>query len=80
MYINQCAGKRTFATPKPPNPTITPKPSFFQKTLVQNFQNVKKPGVITVNIYIPSSHKSAKIAIFRCQKTVFLKNRNLILT
>ena len=27
---NQCAGKRTFATPKPnPNP---PKPSFFKKT------------------------------------------------
>ena len=63
MY--QCAGKRTFATPKP-NPNH-PKPSFFQKKLVQKSQKLKKPGVLTVNT-IPSSHKSAKIAIFSCQK------------
>ena len=33
-------------------------------------QKLKKPGVLilTVNI-IPSSHKSAKIAIFSCQKS-----------
>ena len=61
----QCAGKRTFATPKPnPNP---PKPSFLKK-LVQKSQKLKKQGVLTVNI-IPISHKSAKIAIFSCQKS-----------
>ena len=71
MYMYQCAGKRTFATPKPnPNP---PKPSFFPKTLVQKsprskVPKLKKPGVLTVNI-IPISHKSAKIAIFSCQKS-----------
>ena len=65
-WIYQCAGKRTFATPKPnPNP---PKPSFFQKKIVQKSQKLKKPGVLTVNT-IPSSHKSAKIAIFSCQKS-----------
>ena len=63
--IYQCAGKRTFATPKPnPNP---PKPSFFNKKLVRKSQKLKKQGVLTVNI-IPISQKSAKIAIFSCQK------------
>ena len=62
----QCAGKRTFATPKPnPNP---PKPSFFQKPSFKSPKNSKTPGVLTVNI-IPISHKSAKIAIFSCQKS-----------
>ena len=66
IYIYQCAGKRTFATPKPnPNP---PKPSFLKKKLVQKSQKLKKQGVLTVNI-IPISHKSAKIAIFSCQKS-----------
>ena len=32
-----------------------------------NPQKLKITGVLTVNI-IPSSHKSAKIAIFSCQK------------
>ena len=67
VCVYQCAGKRTFATPKPnPNP---PKPSFFQQQkLVQKSQKLQKPGVLTVNT-IPSSHKSAKIAIFSCQKS-----------
>ena len=64
--LYQCAGKRTFATPKPnPNP---PKPSFFKKKLVRKSQKLKKQGVLTVNI-IPISQKSAKIAIFSCQKS-----------
>ena len=63
---DQCAGKRTFATPKPnPNP---PKPSFLIKKTRSKVQKFKKPGVLTVNT-IPSSHKSAKIAIFSCQKS-----------
>ena len=45
-----------------PNP---PKPRFFQKNIVEKSPKLKKPDV---NI-IPSSHKSAKIAIFSCQKS-----------
>ena len=64
--VYQCAGKRTFATPKPNhNPQ---KLSFFQKKLVQKSQKLKKQGVLTVNT-IPISHKLAKIAIFSCQKS-----------
>ena len=63
--IYQCAGKRTFATPKPnPNP---PKPSFLKNNSFKSPKNSKKQGVLTVNI-IPISHKSAKIAMFSCQK------------
>ena len=65
MYYYQCAGKRTFATPKPN--LNHPKPSFFQKKAFKSPKNSKKQGVLTVNI-IPISHKSAKIAIFSCQK------------
>ena len=61
----QCAGKRTFATPKP---NLNPQKPSFLKKLVQKSQKLKKQGVLTVNI-IPSSHKSAKIAIFSCQKS-----------
>ena len=60
--VYQCAGKRTFATPKP-NP-IPQNQASFQKPSFK----VPKPGVLTVNT-IPSSHKSAKIAIFSCQKS-----------
>ena len=48
--------------PKPP------KTKLLKKKLVQKSQKLKKQGVLTVNI-IPISHKSAKIAIFSCQKS-----------
>ena len=56
------------APSRPPNPTLTPKTKLLKKKLVQKSQKLKKQGVLTVNI-IPSSHKSAKIAIFSCQKS-----------
>ena len=47
-YIYQCAGKHTFATPKPnPNP---PKTKLIPKKTVQKSQKLKKQGVLTVNI------------------------------
>ena len=55
------------APSRPPNPTLTPKTKLLKKKLVQKSQKLKKQGVLTVNI-IPISHKSAKIAIFSCQK------------
>ena len=45
-----------------------PKTKLLPKKIVQKSQKLKKQGVLTVNI-IPSSHKSAKIAIFSCQKS-----------
>ena len=57
------------APSRPPNPTLTPQnQASSKKKLVQKSQKLKKQGVLTVNI-IPSSHKSAKIAIFSCQKS-----------
>ena len=79
-YVYQCAGNRTFATPKP-NP---PKIKLLPKTLVQKSQKLKKPGVLTVNIL--SSHKSAKISIFNFQKSrvpnkkEILNNQNIVVT
>ena len=61
--VYQCTGKRTFATPK-----TNPNQASSKKKLVQKSQKLKKQGVLTVKI-IPSSHKSAKIAIFSCQKS-----------
>ena len=55
------------APSRPPNPTLTPKTKLLPKKLVQKSQKLKKPGVLTVNT-IPSSHKSAKIAIFSYRK------------
>ena len=56
------------APSRPPNPTLTPQNQALKKKLVQKSQKLKKQGVLTVNI-IPISHKSAKIAIFSCQKS-----------
>ena len=62
-YIISVRWQAHLRDPKPnPNPQnqVSSK-----KKLVQKSQ---KQGVLTVNI-IPSSHKSAKIAIFSCQKS-----------
>ena len=56
------------APSRPPNPTLTIQNQASSKKSVQKSQKLKKPGVLTVNI-IPISHKSAKIAIFSCQKS-----------
>ena len=69
LYKHQCIGKRTFTTPNR-NHTPFPKTKLLPKSLVQKSQKLNKPGVagvLTVNI-IPSSHNSAKIAMFSCQK------------
>ena len=56
------------APSRPPNPTLTPQNQASSiKKLVRKSQKLKKQGVLTVNI-IPISQKSAKIAIFSCQK------------
>ena len=58
-----------YAPSRPPNPTLTPQnQASLKKKLVQKSQKLKKQGVLTVKI-IPSSHKSAKIAIFSCHKS-----------
>ena len=56
---------RDSKTPKPMTLTIQNQAS--SKKLVQMSQKLKRQGVLSVN-NIPSSHKSAKIAIFSCQK------------
>ena len=64
-YISALAS----APSRPTNPTLTPQnQASSTKKLVQKSQKLKKQGVLTVNI-IPSSHKSAEIAIFSCQKS-----------
>ena len=65
IYISALAS----APSRPPNPTLTPQnqASSNNKKLVQKSQKLKKLGVLTVNT-IPSSHKSAKIAIFSYRK------------
>ena len=63
-YISALAS----APSRPPNPTLTPQNQASSiKKLVRKSQKLKKQGVLTVNI-IPISQKSAKIAIFSCQK------------
>ena len=48
-YIYQCAGKRTFATPKPnPNP---PKPSFFQRKSFKSPKNSKNRVCLQKTLY-----------------------------
>ena len=66
LYISALAS----APSRPPNPTLTIQNQAFsnKQKSVQKSQKPKKPGVLTVNI-IPISHKSAKIAIFSCQKS-----------
>ena len=63
----QCAGKRTFATPKP-NPN--PKNKLLSNNPRSKVLKTQKTGCAysAVNT-IPRSHKSAKIAIFSCQKS-----------
>ena len=64
IYISALAS----APSRPPNPTLTPQnQASSKKKLVQKSKKLKNPGVLTVNT-IPISHKSAKIAIFSCQK------------
>ena len=46
---NQCAGKRTFATPKP-NPN-SPKPSFFQKKSFKSPKNSKNRVCLQWTLY-----------------------------
>ena len=64
IYISALAS----ATLRPPNPTLTIQIQASSKKSVQMSQKLKKPGVLTVNT-IPISQKSAKIAIFSCQKS-----------
>ena len=65
IYISALAS----APSRPPNPTLTPQnQASSKKKLVRKSQKLKKQGVLTVNI-IPISQKSAKIAIFSCQKS-----------
>ena len=64
-YISALAS----APSRPPNPTLTPQNQASSKNPRSKVPKTqKKPGVLTVNI-IPISHKSAKIAIFSCQKS-----------
>ena len=49
ICINQCAGKRTFATPKP-NPNH-PKPSFFQKKAFKSPKNSKNRVCLQWTLY-----------------------------
>ena len=51
----------------PQTQSYPPKTKLHKKNRPK-IQKLKKQGVLTVNI-IPSSHKSAKIAIFSCQKS-----------
>ena len=71
-YLRQtlCISALASAPSRPPNPTLTIQNQAFsnKQKSVQKSQKPKKPGVLTVNI-IPISHKSAKIAIFSCQKS-----------
>ena len=55
---------------RPPNPTLTPQNQASSTTTKtrSKVRKLKKLGVLTVNT-IPSSHKSAKIAILSCQKS-----------
>ena len=56
------------APSRPPSPTLTPQDQASSKKPSFKIPKTKKTGVLRVNI-IPSSHKSAKIAISSCQKS-----------
>ena len=76
IYISVCwqAHLRDPKTTKPnPNP---PKPSFFQKTIVQKSPKLKKPGVLTVYQVVTNLPKSRFSA---AKKEVFLIKYKLFL-
>ena len=66
IYISALAS----APSRPPNPTLTiQNQAFSKKKAFKSPKNSKKQGVLTLTVnIIPISHKSAKIAIFSCQK------------